>query len=140
MLISVLSACFLALSDYLNFHLHVMVLISAMIVALVYILTITFKFSTVIYSDRIYISFWPFFKTSVKISAITEIKAVTYDMPGFGVRYDIQNLVTYYKASGKSGIALTLFNHKTVVIGTRNATEIISHLENLKSAAPPAPN
>jgi hypothetical protein len=140
LVLSILSACLLILSDYLNFQLHVLVLISAMIVAFIYILTITFKFSTVIYKECIYITFWPFFKTSIKISEVTEIEEVTYDLPGFGVRHDIPNSVTYYKAAGNTGLSLTLVNHKTVVIGTRRATEIKTYLEQLKLTALPAPN
>lgn len=140
LILSAFSACFLVLSDFLNFHLHDMVIIAAMMVALAYIFTITFKFNTVVYSEGIYITFWPFFKTNIKISAITEIKPVTYDTPGFGVRYDIPNSVTYYKASGNFGLSLTLVNHKTVVIGTRRPTEFITYLEQLKTKAPPAPN
>jgi hypothetical protein len=137
---AVISACFLILCNYLNFTPHVFVLILSFILALSFILTVTFKFSIVIYPERIYLTFWPFFKTSIKISTIAEMKIIDYNIPGFGVRYDIPNSVTYYKASGNTALSITLVNHKTVVIGTRRPTEILKHLEQLKLQAAPAPN
>lgn len=138
--ITVSSACFLILCDYFNVHLHLLVFIFSLVVAFSYILTTTFKFTTVIYPERIYITFWPFFKTSIKISSIIQMKVVEYDLSGFGVRYDIPKAITYYKASGNIALSITLNDHKTVVIGTKRPTEFLTYLEQLKLNAPPAPN
>ncbi|MBD1392594.1 hypothetical protein [Mucilaginibacter glaciei] len=140
LVLSVFLALLLTVCNYLNFNPNVTILILSLVVVLAYVLTIIFKFTTIIYSERIYISFWPFFNTSIKISTIRKMEVVHYDLPGFGVRYDIPNSVTYYKASGDIGLSLTLVNNKTVVIGTAKATEMIKHLEGLKPLSPPAPN
>lgn len=138
--ISLVLVLLLILGDYLNLHLHFLWLISLVIVSLIYVLTLRFKFSTIIFSERIDIAFWPFFRTSIKISEITSIEVVTYDIAGFGVRYDLPNATTYYKACGKTALSLSLMDEKKVVIGTCNAEELKTQLEQLKLATVPVKN
>ena len=103
-------------------------LLTGLLFAILYIAAITLKFTTSVYTDRIDVRFWPFFHDTIDCSEILSITERAFSIIGFGVRYDLDRAITYYKATGKRGLQLTLKNQQKVIIGSRKVTELKAKL------------
>jgi hypothetical protein len=103
---------------------------------LIFLLIGLARLTTVIDRTGIRYQFFPFQLSFQKISwdAIDSYQVITYnpvhEYGGWGVRS--KKNATAFNVSGDKGLQMKLKNGKTLLIGTQNATELVSFLERLK--------